>query len=317
MQVLVLSLASLMSSASWSSSAGINDMCTSPETCREQLQALLQVQRKTTRNVFGDASTAPLNEEGYQSVASLCCSKKMIHFIKRIIADKNYEICDEGGVSGVTVWHDCTDDKSNFAKLESALEEHGLGGECPFLRRSEDACPQVPSHCLEVVQGEFLPCNPTTEAPTILPSRATADVKVTMPPQLPTLPPTQPPTQPPAQPTTKPDGCGPLSLGAQDSCVLGTSYASGPDFVMKRCKSPYQLGGSGSGPDTVDVQSVQDCASRCDTTQYCVAFDVFQRDSGLTRCSLCKDLPNKCLAEEGITNANNNGQHYYRSSGCP
>jgi len=77
-------------------------------------------------------AAAPLTEAGYQSVAALCCEIEMETFIRRVIFQRNDDICDEASLHGLVVWYDCVSDSKTFAELEEELTK-AHSGDCPWL----------------------------------------------------------------------------------------------------------------------------------------------------------------------------------------
>jgi hypothetical protein len=106
-------------------------------------------QEASDMGAVASGELATLNEAGYRSVVSLCCSEQMKLFLKRAIESEGLAICDEGGVSGTVIWFDCADDGQTYDVLLQKLHE-GTEGPCPFLRSGpecparQDDCPTFP-----------------------------------------------------------------------------------------------------------------------------------------------------------------------------
>merc|ERR1719265_2165715 len=69
-----------------------------------------------------DASTVTLDEAGYQQVAALCCADDMRTFVRRVAVAESYMVCDEGGLSGLLWWYDCSDDQMSYANLVASIK---------------------------------------------------------------------------------------------------------------------------------------------------------------------------------------------------
>merc|ERR1712072_474528 len=107
--------------------------------------------------------------------------------------------------------------------------------------------------------------------------------------------------------------CAPREMTVGDTCLPGYSYATGPDFEYVRCNNDWHFRGDFGD---ILVSTEEDCAAFCDSVPNCVGFDTFSKRSGQLRCSLCKDLQVGCLETDGLTKANNQGYHFYKTGGC-
>jgi hypothetical protein len=79
-------------------------------------------ERSTRTKTIGNA--APLTEKGYKSVASLHSQKEMEAFIRRVIADRNLHILDEGGLKGMLPYYSGLKAIQNLKALSTEIEKH-------------------------------------------------------------------------------------------------------------------------------------------------------------------------------------------------
>jgi len=98
-----------------------------------------------------------------------------------------------------------------------------------------------------------------------------------------------------------------------DTCLPGYSYATGPELEYLRCNNDWHFRGEF---DDILVSTKEDCAAYCDSVPNCVGFDTFTKRIGQFRCSLCKNLQTGCLETDGLTQANNQGYHFYKTGRC-
>jgi len=66
-------------------------------------------------------STAPLTEEGYQTVASLGSSLEMAEFAHRVANDMDYDVIKEEGLKGMVPYYSGERTKSNFTALKQEM----------------------------------------------------------------------------------------------------------------------------------------------------------------------------------------------------
>jgi len=66
-------------------------------------------------------STAPLNEDGYQTVASLGSSLEMAEFAHRVANDLNFDVIKEEGLKGMVPYYSGERTKSNFTALKNEM----------------------------------------------------------------------------------------------------------------------------------------------------------------------------------------------------
>ena len=68
-------------------------------------------------------STAPLTEEGYQTVASLGSSLEMAEFAHRVANDMNFDVIKEEGLKGMVPYYSGERTKSNFTALKQEMNK--------------------------------------------------------------------------------------------------------------------------------------------------------------------------------------------------
>jgi hypothetical protein len=102
-------------------------------------------------------STASLDEDGYQSVASTCCEASMETYVRRVIEHEGYELCNEWGLYGFIPWYTCAEGKGkgysllqsegvqSFDKLISDLHHSAPPVQCAFVAK--------PGGCLDSYAG--------------------------------------------------------------------------------------------------------------------------------------------------------------------
>lgn len=66
-------------------------------------------------------STAPLNEDGYQTVAALGSSLEMAEFAHRVANDLNFDVIKEEGLKGMVPYYSGERTKSNFTALKNEM----------------------------------------------------------------------------------------------------------------------------------------------------------------------------------------------------
>lgn len=66
-------------------------------------------------------STAPLNEDGYQTVAALGSSLEMAEFVHRVANDLNFDVIKEEGLKGMVPYYSGERTKSNFTALKNEM----------------------------------------------------------------------------------------------------------------------------------------------------------------------------------------------------
>jgi hypothetical protein len=65
--------------------------------------------------------TAPLNERGYQSVATLKNNDAMKEFVRRAVADLGFHVANSGGLAGIVPFYSGERSTQSFAKLRADL----------------------------------------------------------------------------------------------------------------------------------------------------------------------------------------------------
>jgi hypothetical protein len=91
-------------------------------------------------------STAPLTEEGYQTVASLGSSLEMAEFAHRVANDMNFDVIKEEGLKGMVPYYSGERTKSNFTALRNEMTKvsskpDGTGWVVP--RKAPASTPEV------------------------------------------------------------------------------------------------------------------------------------------------------------------------------
>merc|ERR1719444_300112 len=91
-------------------------------------------------------STAPLNNDGYQTVASLGSSLEMAEFVHRVAADMKLDIVKEEGLKGMVPYYSGERTKSNYTALQAEItrvaeKPDGTG----WVTKHKDAAPTAPA----------------------------------------------------------------------------------------------------------------------------------------------------------------------------
>jgi len=89
-------------------------------------------------------STAPLNNDGYQTVASLGSSLEMAEFVHRVAADMKLDIVKEEGLKGMVPYYSGERTKSNYTALQAEItrvaeKPDGTG----WVTKRKDAVPAL------------------------------------------------------------------------------------------------------------------------------------------------------------------------------
>jgi len=80
-----------------------------------------KISHKPTGWLAPRGSTAPLNEDGYQTVASLGSSLEMAEFVHRVADDLNFDVVKEEGLKGMVPYYSGERTKSNFTALKNEI----------------------------------------------------------------------------------------------------------------------------------------------------------------------------------------------------
>jgi len=189
----------------------------------------------------GIGASVDLTEEGYATVAAICCIAEMEVFARRVVQHLGREVCNEGGFSGVIGFHTCEKGVQTLAKLIEHIHNSeegkcawvGLPGNCPEF--DWESCGHEPNnfHRRRVCGGSYT----TTAAPT---ATTEAPVTTTMAPTTTVAPSTtRAPTTTTAAPTTSAvpsttTACSSsISLDIMKSCQEGRVHRNiggfGPD----------------------------------------------------------------------------------------
>lgn len=206
------------------------EVCYADECRLKAGQSLLQVKRssaifeveKVRTNVSGPGDTASLDEAGYNSVKALCCSTEMAIFIERYIESKGMVVCHKGGLHGLVLYYDCTDDANGFAELLVAIGEDSPAvdpkAKCPWI--GNPVCPPRKQACGSFPTATFPPClgTSTSTSTTLPPVTSTTEITTQRPVTSTTEITTQPPTtQPPPPPP--PYKCSSLTGWGAGECT--------------------------------------------------------------------------------------------------
>ena len=106
-----------------------------------------RIAHKTNGWLAPRGSTAPLTEEGYQTVASLGSSLEMAEFAHRVANDMNLDVIKEEGLKGMVPYYSGERTKSNFTALKGEMTKvsskpDGTGWVVP---RKAAAAPATPA----------------------------------------------------------------------------------------------------------------------------------------------------------------------------
>merc|ERR1719329_1379665 len=97
----------------------------------QDLAALKKELRQAWWTRAGEGRTAPLNEKGYQRVASMKSNAHMRAFMRRILNAANKKVADEGAFDALAPYYDGEISVQNFEQLQSELlaadwvQDHG------------------------------------------------------------------------------------------------------------------------------------------------------------------------------------------------
>jgi len=80
-----------------------------------------RISHKTSGWLAPRGSTAPLTEDGYQTVASLGSSLEMAEFAHRVANDLNFDVIKEEGLKGMVPYYSGERTKSNFTALKNEM----------------------------------------------------------------------------------------------------------------------------------------------------------------------------------------------------
>jgi len=79
------------------------------------------VSRETQDLVASTGSTAPLTQDGYESVAALKSNPEMSAFIRRVVSNMHRTVVDEGGLAGFVPFFSGVQGVQNFQSLEDEI----------------------------------------------------------------------------------------------------------------------------------------------------------------------------------------------------
>lgn len=116
----------------------------------EQARALLQAKRKSiaakakvieeqTPGVSATGAGAPLTEAGYLIVATQCCNHEMREFIRRVVFNEGMQVCNEGGLYGITPYYSCQAGPQTLAKLKEEIQVN-VDWKCPWVDYASGDC---------------------------------------------------------------------------------------------------------------------------------------------------------------------------------
>jgi len=92
-------------------------------------------------------AAAPLDEEGYSTVADRCCQAEMQVFIQRQVVNLGMEVCEEAGLVGIAPYHSCEAGPQTFAKLTANILAD-IEKRCTWVARAGE-CKERPADCAE------------------------------------------------------------------------------------------------------------------------------------------------------------------------
>jgi hypothetical protein len=116
---------------------------------------------------LGIGLSASLDSSGFNKVRQTCCTPEMAQFIKRLIEGSapGKGICHSGGLYGLAVWYDCTDDNPgmDFNALMAYLDgSEAESGDCPWIGypKKPNGCPSMKPSCKRFtnVEDKCLEC---------------------------------------------------------------------------------------------------------------------------------------------------------------
>lgn len=91
---------------------------------------------RSTRKTIG--GTAPLTEKGYKSVAVLHSQKEMEAYIRRVIADRDLHILDEGGLKGMLPYYSGLKATQSLKALSTEITTHSKKKVSAWLLTQDD-----------------------------------------------------------------------------------------------------------------------------------------------------------------------------------
>lgn len=117
--------------------------------------AMLQMRRqavtpaKEVRCDVNRAKEQPLTEEGFAAVSSSCCYEDIKAFTRRLIDNLGYDVCDEGGLSGISPFYACPPFPVSLANLTQELNDavQTKNSKCHWLVDKADECVPVSIEC--------------------------------------------------------------------------------------------------------------------------------------------------------------------------
>jgi len=90
-------------------------------------------------DVSATGAGAPLTETGYMIVAAQCCNYEMQEYIRRVAVNEGLQVCNEGGLKGITPYFSCQAGPQTLAKLKEDLHAN-VGWKCPFVDYPSGNC---------------------------------------------------------------------------------------------------------------------------------------------------------------------------------
>lgn len=91
-------------------------------------------------------AAASLDEEGYQIVASQCCHHEMAEYIRRVVHNDGFQVCNEGGLQGTVPFYTCQKGPRTYAALVADILRNSAS-KCPWVGRAGVDCPMMNEDC--------------------------------------------------------------------------------------------------------------------------------------------------------------------------
>lgn len=94
---------------------------------------------------YTSGANAGLDEEGYSTVAQICCPLEMSVYATRVITHFGYKICNEGSLQGLVAWYYCANQSRSLAELVEEIND-AEDGDCAWIGTESD-CPVMSANC--------------------------------------------------------------------------------------------------------------------------------------------------------------------------
>merc|ERR1719502_831025 len=96
-----------------------------------------------------------MNSEGFEEVVDSCCFDDMKDFVRRLVGEEGYKICDEGGLNGFVPFFSCSN-KTSLLEMKMQMKS-GTEGACPWLAFMDGECRAPADECRVVTNPEHRP----------------------------------------------------------------------------------------------------------------------------------------------------------------